>query len=261
MDTDRLVEQITDIVMAQLAFSGQNESKIELQKKSDNFEIASEKSYSGIIILTEARSHLEEFWSQIRSAGKLGIKWSIFSDGEIKQSVINKEISSGIAGFYEALPPSWKNIVAASDVIVVPVMTVSLCSKIAHLINDDVSSKISIQALIERKPVITGAEEISFLTRFSAQLPKPLVSVMNGNFEAMRSMGFTEVSMNSIESGIRNILGRTGESKRGSNVITKIDIVAAIDEGKSRLEFRRGTIITPLAREFAEKMNVEINIR
>ncbi|GEM_PF-1577360 len=264
MDERALIEQITGLVMARLALSGSGQSAEAVT--SDEIQVSAPVPvpaplYKGLVLLTEKKPHLEEYWEQMRACAHLPIEWMVFLSGEFSTDEVRKELQPLRVQIHEALPPSWKALIPGSDFVLVPVLSLTLASKIAHLITDDVASQVILQSLIERRRILAGGEEISFLVRYSAQLPRALVSVMNTVFESVRAMGIEEIALNSLSREIQGFLGHESSPVRGSTVITRNDIEASLAEGKKTLEFLRGTIITPLAREFAENMNVEIVIR
>lgn len=259
MEIDRLVTQITDIIMARL--SAGEEQKVAEPLQKEHREQGTGRIFKGVLVLTESRDQMEEFWEQMRACTGLPIEWLAFAGPEFPLSVAEKSLNPLKIKCFDTLPPAWKSIASSSDFLMVPVLNLNLCSKIASLIADDVPSKLVLQFLLEKKQILAGAEEYNFLTRFSAQLPKPLVNVMNTHFEMIRSLGIQEVEMKNLEREMGSLISRTGLFGKGNNVITKEDIMAAIEEGKNRLEFLRGTIITPLARAYAEEMSVEIVLR
>lgn len=260
MDIDRLVEQITDIVISRLASeegdSGRPDSSAPEPPVSKPA-----RMFRGVIVLTEMRPQMEDFWEHLRACGKYPVEWIVFASAEVPMAVVKKNLQSFPAQVHEALPGGWKTMSAESDFMIAPVMTMTLCSKIANLIADDLPSMVTLQFLIEKKHIVVGAEEINFLNRFCAQLPRPLVSVMNAHVEMMRSMGLIEVEMNKLERELAALIGRTGVFGKANNVITKADVEAAMEEGKTTLEFLRGTIVTPLARAYAEEKNIQIVLR
>jgi hypothetical protein len=261
MDLDHLVEQITDMVMSRLSAEMQEEYAPERQvpvKSASADAISSERLLNGIIVLTERRPQLEDFYEQIRTFAGMPISWTVILSPAFPSPEPEHELHPLKIQVIETLPEAWRGMIVSADFIVVPILTMTLCSKIAHLIADDQPSQVVLAALMESKPIIVGAEEITFLNRFSAQLPKPLVSVQNSTMEIVRSMGLREVPLKSLESEIKRLMARVSSFGRGANVITKTDIEAAVREGKTKLEFMRGTIVTPLAREYAEMMHIAI---
>ncbi|MGV8119746.1 MAG: hypothetical protein AB2L14_08310 [Candidatus Xenobiia bacterium LiM19] len=262
MDERTLIEQITGLVMARLASSGEAEGAE--AAASGGLQVPASLPatlYKGLVLLTEKKSQLEEYWEQMRACAHLPVEWQVFLSAEFSADEVKKELQPLRVQIYEALPPSWKTMIPRTDFVLVPVLPVTLASKIAHLIADDAASQVIIQSLIERRRILAGCEEISFLVRYSAQLPRALVLVMNTVFESVRAMGIEEIALNSLSREIQRFLGHESSPLRGSTVITRNDIEAALAEGKKTLEFLRGTIVTPLAREYAENMNVEIFIR
>ncbi|MDQ7822131.1 MAG: hypothetical protein RDV48_04985 [Candidatus Eremiobacteraeota bacterium] len=257
MELEHLIEDITAMVMERLASlpDGGYEG-VERLPHQASLPAPPSKTFRGLVVLTDERPQMEVFWEQFQRCGRLGIAWTFFRGGDCFLPP-----DSSIPKVNDSLPSSWAALVPGADFLIVPVMTMTLCSKIASLIADDVPSRVTLQALVEGKPVLVGAEEISFLNRFSARLPKPLVSVLNAHCEVMRAMGLTEIPLASLETELVKLLSRQPQEGRAGNVITKADVQAAFDEGKRRLEFLRGTIVTPLAREYAEATGVEIILR
>lgn len=260
MDIDRLVEQITDIVISRLA-SAEGDSGRPDSSTPEPPVSKPARMFRGVIVLTEMRPQMEEFWEHLRACSRFPVEWIVFASADVPMAVAKKNLQSFPAQVHEALPGGWKPMIAASDFMIAPVMTMTLCSKIINLIADDLPSMVTLQFLIEKKHIIVGAEEIHFLNRFCAQLPKPLVNVNNAHVEMMRSMGLIEVEMNKLERELAALIGRTAVFGKANNVITKADVEAAMEEGRTTLEFLRGTIITPLARAYAEEKNIQIVLR
>ncbi len=219
---------------------------------------APQKAARGLLVFTESSPFLEESWEHFRALSHYPIEWTALACEELPAPLLQKELAGLKLAIMESLPPSWKTMVRSADLVVIPVLTMTLSSKVAHLIGDETSSRLVIQALIEKKPVIAGMEELTFLTRHSAQLPKPLITLMNAHGEAVKSMGIKEIQLHAIEQEVGRLIGAARQAGRGNNVITRADIEAALMEGRKTLELARGTIVTPLAREWAEKMNLEI---
>jgi len=262
MDERAIIEQITGLVMARLASAeGTERADTSVPCGLQVSPPVPAASYKGLVLLTEKKSQLDDYWEQMRACAHLPVEWQVFLSVEFSADEVKKELQPLRAQIYEALPPSWKAVIPRTDFVLVPVLPVTLASKIAHLIADDAASQVIIQSLIERKRILAGCEEISFLVRYSSQLPRALVSVMNTVFESIRAMGIEEIALSSLCMEIQRVIGCVASPLRGSTVITRNDIEAALAEGKKVLEFLRGTIVTPLAREYAENMNVQIVIR
>jgi hypothetical protein len=264
MDERALIEQITGLVMARLASSGDGAGSGPAGSVAPAPPAPAPMPaplYRGLVLLTEKKQQLEEYWEQMRACAGLSIEWMVFLSGEFTADEVRKELQPLKVQIYESLPPSWKGMIPRVDFVLVPVLPLTLASKIAHLIADDVASQVIIQSLIERRRIVAGSEEMSFLVRYSAQLPRALVGAMNTIFETVRAMGIGEIAISSLSREIGGFLGRESSPGRGSTVITKKDIEAALSEGRKTLEFLRGTIITPLAREYAENMDIEIVVR
>jgi len=263
MEREQLIEQITSLVMEHLqapgAITGIGRKDSPGEPPPGGYPEL-EKAARGLFVFSESSTFLQESWEHFRALSRYPIDWMALEGEGLPASLLKKELGGLRFTILESLPPSWKTMIRSFDLVVIPVLTFTLSSKIANLIADDLPSRLIIQALIEKKPVIAGMEELTFLTRHSAQLPKPLVAAMNTHSEAAKSMGIREIQLRAIEMEVGRLIGAAGKLSRGNNVITRADIDAALMEGRKTLELARGTIVTPLAREFAEKMNLKILI-
>jgi hypothetical protein len=263
MEQGTLTEQITALVVEHLAAAGFLSAvpgEETLKDKVPETPARMQKAAKGLLIFTDSSQFLRESWEHFRNLSRFSVEWTAITGEELPPSLLKKELGGLTLTTADSLPSSWKSLVRAVDMVIIPVMTVTLSSKIAHLLGDDVSSRLVIQALMEKKPVLAGMEEITFLTRHSAQLPRPLVTMMSQYSEIIKSMGVREIQLCGIEHEIARLMGAAGTLARGSNVITMSDIEAAALEGRKTLECARGTIVTPLARDFAEKKDLKIVI-
>lgn len=247
MDRKRLIAEITELVVARLS-----------QEKGSVAVPGGRNEGSFAVVLTEPGEHMETFASAVAAASSC--RWSFYLSGDMPPGYAEKMFSFPGAEFFPELPPSWKSRIVSYDAFLVPVLTMTVCSKIASLIADDMASKLLIQALLEQRKIFAGSEEMAFLRTFSARLPKALVGILGENLDRLHALGISEVPVKHMVEkacGVR----KSQESSFSGNVITKEDVEAAAASGADKMEFRYGTIVTPLAKDYARDMNIRLILR
>ncbi len=253
MDLQKLIDEITDIVISRVSSGAENPAP-------QTAVVAGRKSVA--VVLTQESNDFDLFVKELKCLSPF-CDFLFFVSDEfcIKKA---ESLAKTVPGqLFSVLPSSWKRTVSGFDAVIVPVMNMTLCSKTAQLIADDVPSKIVIQSLMEQKAIFAGSEEISLLRSASARLPKPLLSVFSANLNLILSMGVREISVLGMAGEISGFLSGkkvTGDV-RPNNVVTKEDIDSALRDGVDVLEFRFGTIVTPLARDYAQSLNMKIIFR
>ncbi len=248
MSMQDMVERITDLVMQRL--------------EKARFGIASQKSAqtgflkNAAVLLCGNDIDESKLIAELNSASSL-YKYSFFPDNNVPEELVIR-IASGFGGkVYFELPQDWKALVAGMDVVVIPFLTISLCSKLAALIPDGISAQIALRALLEQKSVYAASDEIIMLKSLGNKVSKPVIRFLSDNFEKMLSLGVKEISLSDIAKELSGARSSCNAALNGG-VITKEDMEAAVKSGTAILYFSRGTIITPLARDYAESLNIQI---
>ena len=251
MNTKALIDEITDIVISRIS-----EKKIESTVPFEHVK----KTLS--VVLTALSDNTDSLISELRKLSHVcDFLFFVSKDCCAKRAEL---ISNSLKGriFFD-LPPNWKSMVCNFSAVYVPVFDMSLCSKTAMLIPDCLASKLLVQSLIEQKTIFAGSEELTLLKSVSARLPKALLSVFSANLNSVMSMGIREVSLSQISKVLEAFFKDSdiSVSVRPNNVITKEDIDQALKEGAKVIELRSGTIVTPLAKDYAQSLNLNIIFR
>lgn len=251
MNTKELINEITDIVISRIS-EKKNESTVNFGHAKKTLAVvlvANPDNTDSLIKELQKLSHVCDFL------------FFVSKDCCRKRAEF---ISNSLQGrlFFE-LPPNWKNMVCDFSAVYIPVFDMALCSKTAMLIPDCLPSRLVIQSLLEQKSIFAGSEELTLLKSVSARLPKALLSVFSDNINSVLSMGIREVSLSQVSNVIETFFedSKGVVSVRPNNVITKEDVEQALKEGAKVIELRSGTIVTPLARDYAQSLNLNIIFR
>jgi len=253
MNLHSLVDEITDIVISRLSVA---------EKASENTAVLNSGKKKTAVVLTSFSENTDLLVGELKKISDLcDFLFFVSTDCCQKRAeFISAELK---AKLFLTLPENWKKMVSEFSIVFVPVFDLFLCSKTALLIADDVPSKIVLQSLLENKTIFAGSEEFTLLKSLSARLPKTLLSVFSSHLNSISSMGIKEVSISKISLELRAFLENSGDKAfvRPNNVVTKEDVDLALKEGVKVLELRSGTIVTPLAREYAQSLDLKIIFR
>jgi len=255
-----LIELITQKVMEQI---GKKTS--ESRPAPDIFEsITSMPPEKKILLVVDrAGKEEEEAFRQIRQLGKFNFEWTVLHTPEASPSRTREQTSGVRCKFIENPPIIFDDFVRGFDLVVIPFFSLTAVSRVATLMADNLISSIIFAALREEKQIIAGADQINFYNFYSAIMPKTFLEVLREHLRIVQGFGMKIVEAKGLGSEIELILRSGGITSRSSNVrpvITKEDILIAQRSGNNYLEFPRGTIITPLARETADAAGIEIRI-
>jgi hypothetical protein len=155
----------------------------------------------------------------------------------------------------------FKSIIKGAEQVIIPGLSVTSLSKIAGLIGDESVSGIAIKSLLDGIPVIACTDSIHSLKFSDCERPKKLLAMIRANLTTLEDMG---VQITQLE----KLPGIIGERKPVDpdmsfgvkNVVTNEDVMIAANQKLKVLNFPRGTIVTPLARDTAKNMGIEINL-
>lgn len=151
---------------------------------------------------------------------------------------------------------SAEEIVDASEAIVIPVPTLGLIAKVALGIIDNLSTEVVITALAKRKKVISSKKILAFSgQRTVNNVPQALTDVINDYMKKLESFGMTFTDI----SGMAQYIARTEDIGRlDKEKIVSQELIQNLPDGVRQIVLKRGAIVTPLAKDTAREMGIEI---
>lgn len=230
------------------------------------------------VLIVLSRGDDNEFWNQLRAISSLPIQWSAAF-----QDLSSDAVSARTGHLSGVMIIDGKAEISSSklhnfELLLVPVLDLKELSRIANLCPESLVSSAVISSVIAGTPVIACCEEINSLNFYVSSLPKHFCDVIEKNLSTVKGMGVQLVELKNLALQIQKTLGfvPSGSSSLGEKIIssefpaktvrkekiiiTREDIITAGADGKKRLELPSGTIITPLAREEAERLSIEVII-
>ena len=157
-------------------------------------------------------------------------------------------------------PPSlWDELIHSMEAVVLPVFRLEVVSRTALLLSDIPASAAAIAAVMQGIPVLAWAHEVDQVKRASGRLPGPFLSLFHQHLRNVEGMGIQVLETAALVSrlGVR-VAAPASAAGKGRDVITVSDLEAAARAGQKFLQLVPGTIVTPLARDMAAQMGIEV---
>jgi hypothetical protein len=196
----------------------------------------------------------------MRALPRTDLRW-IFAVNNPQSLSYFKSLLGDLPGEWLAsYPSSWGGLLGNVQLVVVPFLPLAFIAKLANLIADEPCLAAAAAALLEGKPILAGSEDINFMNLHSARMPKGFVEVWQGHVKTVNTLGLQLMDMRNLEGELRRSSGGMLYGTAGKQVITRDDIVAAHEAGRTSLDYGRGTIVTPLARDLSDQLGVELRM-
>ena len=227
-----LVELVTELVLAELGRAADAPTSPPVEAEGRR-----------LLLACAPASGKEPIWAALQSTG---LPWT----GVGQPSTLVR------VRWVEA-PRLWDEFVHGFEALVVPVLPLAVISRVALLLSDCPVSAAIVSAICQGVPVLACAHDVDALKRSSGRLPGPFLSLFHQHLRTLEGMGVQLLEQEAL-------LARLGQKQskaapaRGRDVITLEDLEAAARAGQTSLQVLPGSIVTPLAREKATQMNIEI---
>lgn len=157
-------------------------------------------------------------------------------------------------------PLVWDETVHGQHAVILPVLRLETLSRLAVLLGDTAASAAAIAAVMQGVPVYASAHEADRLKRSSGRLPGPFLSLFHQHLRTVEGMGIQVLEAAALVQrlGTARGAGQVTVANRGRDVITVADLEAASRAGQKTLQVTPGSIVTPLARDTAAQMGIEV---
>ncbi len=260
MDQEQLVKVVTAEVLRQIGGLPQ------VQGLS-----AVKQSVRVLAIFTGGTLGLEASLSEMQQLQTLGFEFSVVlsraAETVIGMERIKAQLGSTIAFIDSECSQSGK-LLQETDLVFVPVLTRNTAAKLAYTIADTFVTTLIMQALMLGKPVIAAlnaAEPQANLRVHSdgGKSPAGLLQSLRSNLDKLKVHGMKLVQVTSLAAESQKLLERLVQTvpvsvENKKTVIGATDIKTVVANGLKQLTVSQGAIVTPLARDVARDLGVEI---
>lgn len=185
-----------------------------------------------------------------------GIHWTAVRVAGVCEKRVDQAL--GAARWIDP-PLLWDELIHSMEAVVLPVFRLEVLSRVAHLLSDVPASAAAVSGVMQGVPVLAGALEVDHLKRSSGRLPGPFLSLFHQHLRTVEGMGIQVLENEALvrRLGVK-MAAPAGAAGKGRDVITVSDLEAAARAGQKVLQVVAGTIVTPLARDKAAQMGIEV---
>lgn len=249
MDLEGLIDEITELVLAQLERAGHSAGSVHAALPQT------------VIVMGEGERGGDQLAAHIRTALAAGCAVSLVPSALWPRTrIAHAATADGRVRVVDA-PPAWEPLLAQARLVLVPNLAVRELASAVNLLGFTPASAALTAAIAEGVPVLAGADEVHRLTSRAARLPKGLVERLNAYVAAAAGMGIRLAESGRLPdemavAGAPRTASPTAAS--GRDVLTADDVERVLRSGASTIEVAPQTIITPLAREVAQAGGVDI---
>ena len=251
MNYEFLVEEITKLVMAE----------IEKVSQGSPMQGGSGDAARVLVVLDDETEDIDSIFDVLSKVAGTLPNYQIYIPSHLVDLVNNNGQYLRFTPIYELKRHQFKTVVAGVDRVVIPFVSVTSLTKTANLIGDEPVPGLCIKALMEGKPVTVCTDGIHSLGYSGLKTDSKIMNMIQANLKTLEELGIETVQINKLKENIGIKPEEPVQAAVGvKNVVTNDDVMIAYNQGQKVLNFPRGTIITPLARETAEAMGMEINL-
>lgn len=158
-------------------------------------------------------------------------------------------------------PPCWEQAVTGVEAVVLPSVRLETLARIALLLGDTPPAAAAVAGVVQGRPVLICAEGVERYRRHSARLPGGFMAVFGSHLRTVESLGIEVLEPPEIAARLLGHSQSAPSAAGGRDVVTMEDLEAARRRGVTVLEVSSGAIVTPLAREAAKDMGIEVRFQ
>ncbi|MFH1138247.1 MAG: flavoprotein [Pseudomonadota bacterium] len=205
---------------------------------------------------------------------KLKIAYST-AGRQFMEQTLARELA-GLPQVEEVNPEHWFSDLLEARAVIAPLLSVNTLSKVALLLADNLASNLILQALFMGKPVALALDGVAYSNPARGALglnraTPALQQALRERLDAVKAFGARLVDIEHLRATVNDSLLGQADVPRPAKiqeaspagpapiigVVTTIEVENAARQGAA-LRVRRGAVITPLARELAQRRRVEI---
>lgn len=156
-------------------------------------------------------------------------------------------------------PDIWDEVQA--EAVVLPHFPLAMLARTAQLLSDHPAVGAALGGVVQGVPVLASSHDVERIKRHANRLPAAFLNLFQQNLRAVEGMGIQLLEPEALAAQVAQQKKATLAPARGKDVVTMEDLEAARRAGVKILELAHGTIVTPLARDAAKQMGIEVSFR
>lgn len=233
---DSLIERITNLVMAELT-QGQPAPP-------------SPKKAGRQVLVAAVQGPDGPGWQALR--GVKGVRWLGVGCSEQLKSRLGEVRCLPAPELWDELPV---------EAVVLPHFPLATLARTAQMLGDSPAVGAALAGVVQGIPVLASSHDVERIKRHSNRLPAGFLNLFQQHLRAVEGMGLQLLEPEALAAQVAQQRKAVLAPARGKDVVTMEDLEAARRAGVKVLELAHGTIVTPLARDAAKQMGIEVSFR
>ena len=183
------------------------------------------------------------------------------------QKIIGTEIIASITTGFPVITdiPAEKvlSFIQEQVLIIVPTLSRTTAIKLASAITDTLVTDLLYTALVNKKPIIAarnGADPmLANCPRCgTSDMAPAIIQTIHNELDKLIHFGIRLVTVDQLAVEAESVLQSIPREIPEKQIITEQDIKSAANSGEKRIRVRKGSIITPLAKDTAKDLGIDI---
>lgn len=148
-----------------------------------------------------------------------------------------------------------KSVINDFDVVLIAGLDITQLASCANLIANDEVSRAALHCVFNDKRLFIGSDEFNGL---NFNFAPALRDIIEGNLKVLRSFNVDIAPLENLPSLLNKLPDGERRIGAGKKIIVKDDILLSFQRGLRKIILNDGDIITPLARDEAQKYGIEV---
>lgn len=204
--------------------------------------------------------------NMLKANAELIVALSPAAENILGPAFIREKLGNDVA-LITTQSPYKGDLLQAVELVLVPVLTQNTAAKLALTIADTFVTTVILQALLRGKPVLAVADatdphQAQYGGDRTGKPAPALLKALQDNLKRLEAFGVTFVSSRQLAAEAAKRIGRPKDAEAAAVLTHKVidaEVVrAAAKRGATTLTIRKGSIITPLARDIARGCNIQL---
>lgn len=162
-------------------------------------------------------------------------------------------------------PEQVLSLVQNQDIILIPTLSRTTAIKLASSITDTLVTDLLFTALVNKKPIIAarnGADPVlaNCPRCGTPDMAPAIIQNIHQELDKLIQYGIRLVPVDDLADETISILESTPRKEPDKKIITEYDIKSAAKAGDKKIRIRTGSLVTPLARDTAQELGIEIEV-
>ncbi len=245
-DIERLIRQVTDLVLARMGTETKDGASNRRQIR---------------VLLPSPTDNLKTLARVLSSLEKSGYPTSTMVTAQVRSWMESVGMMAGFPGHVQYAHEPWTDIEislqANSHVLLLGSLGFAFCKRLLEFNDEDPMVWMTTRALLQSVPVLAVRDDLepAPLAEATASVATKGLAILND----LQSMGIQVLGLDQMDEQIKNICISDGTLSRAlGRLLTEADVERLASLGHKKIVLEKRTVITPLAKAKASELGLEL---